>query len=159
VRIPIDPIGSGVDHFLPGLAVDRSTSGASAHLGLMYYYYPVAGCTAATCQLDVGFVSSSDGGATWSAPQPIAGPMSLSWLANTNQGVMVGDYMSTSFSGGTAYPALVSANAPSGGAFDEALYTIVDGFSLAAGANATHADPVLVSSENAPAYSVPLTSQ
>jgi len=159
VRIPIDPIGSGVDHFLPGLAVDRATSGASAHLGLVYYYYPVAGCTAATCQLDVGFVSSADGGATWSAPQQIAGPMSLSWLANTNQGVMVGDYMSTSFSGGTAYPALVSANAPSGGIFDEALYTVAGGFSFAASATATHADPVLVSAENAPAYSVPLTSQ
>lgn len=159
MRIPIDPIGSGVDHFLPGLAVDRSTAGASAHLALVYYYYPVAGCTAATCQLDVGFVSSSDGGATWSAPQQVAGPMSLSWLANTNQGVMVGDYMSTSFSGGTAYPALVSANAPSGGIFDEALYTVAGGFSVGGGHNATKADPVLVSSANAPAYSVPLTSQ
>ncbi|HEX6798550.1 MAG TPA: sialidase family protein [Ktedonobacterales bacterium] len=159
VRIPIDPIGSGVDHFLPGLAVDRSTSGASAHLGLVYYYYPVAGCTVATCQLNVGFVSSTDGGATWTASQQIAGPMSLSWLANTNQGVMVGDYMSTSFSGGTAYPALVSANAPSGGVFDEALYTVSGGFSVGGGANAAHADPVLVSADNAPAYAVPLTSQ
>lgn len=159
VRIPIDPIGSGVDHFLPGLAVDRTTAGASAHLALVYYYYPVAGCTAATCQLDVGFVSSSDGGATWTAPQQIAGPMTLSWLANTNQGVMVGDYMSTSFSSGTAYPALVSANSPSGSVFDEALYTFAGGFSVGSGHSATKADPVLVSPENAPAYSVPQTDQ
>jgi hypothetical protein len=37
-RIPIDPVGSGVDHFLPGLAVDRTTSDGSAHLGLAFYY-------------------------------------------------------------------------------------------------------------------------
>ena len=39
-RIPIDGLGSGVDHFLPGIGVDRATSGVSAHLGLTYYYYP-----------------------------------------------------------------------------------------------------------------------
>ncbi|HET8852927.1 MAG TPA: sialidase family protein, partial [Ktedonobacteraceae bacterium] len=33
-RIPADPVGSNVDHLIPGLAVDRSTSGSSAHLGL-----------------------------------------------------------------------------------------------------------------------------
>ena len=31
-RIPLDPVGSGVDHFIPGLAVDKSTSDGSAHL-------------------------------------------------------------------------------------------------------------------------------
>ena len=39
-RIPIDAVGSGVDHFIPGLAVDPATSGASAHLALTYYFYP-----------------------------------------------------------------------------------------------------------------------
>src|SRR5216684_1097528 len=43
--IPIDPIGSGVDHFIPGLAVDRTTADESAHLGLAFYYYPNASCT------------------------------------------------------------------------------------------------------------------
>jgi len=63
-RIPIDPVGSGVDHFIPGLAVDPATSGPGTHLALTYYYYyPDAACTAATCDLDVGFVSSPDGGA------------------------------------------------------------------------------------------------
>src|SRR5512140_1212661 len=32
-RIPIDGTGSGVDHFIPGLAVNKATSGASAQLG------------------------------------------------------------------------------------------------------------------------------
>ena len=132
-RIPVDPRGSGVDHFIPGLAVDRSTSGSTAHLALAYYYYPNANCTSATCQLDVGFTTSTDGGATWSAPTQLAGPMSLGWLPNTTQGTMVGDYISTSFSGGQAFPEFAVANAPTGGVFDEATYTISGGLSASAG--------------------------
>jgi len=90
-RIPLDPIGSGVDHFIPGLAVDRSTSGSTAHLAVTFYYYPVASCTASTCQLDVGTSTSADGGATWTSSAQIAGPMTLSWLPNTSQGRMVGE--------------------------------------------------------------------
>ena len=33
-RIPIDAVSSGVDHFIPGLAVDPSTSELGAHLAL-----------------------------------------------------------------------------------------------------------------------------
>jgi hypothetical protein len=124
VRIPIDAVGSGVDHFIPGLAVDRSTSGSSAHLGLTYYYYPDASCNVKACQLSVGFVSSSDGGTTWSsAPTQLAGPMTLSWLPDTSQGRMVGDYISTSFSGGTAHPIIAVANAPTSGGADCATAT------------------------------------
>jgi hypothetical protein len=36
---------------------------------------------------------------------------------------MVGDYISTSFSGGTPHPVFAVANAPSGGTFDEAIAT------------------------------------
>ncbi len=86
VRVPIDPVTSTVDHFVPGLAVDPSTSGATARIGLTYYYYPKASCSASTCQLDAGFISSVNGGASWSAPARLAGPMSLSWLPNTSQG-------------------------------------------------------------------------
>ena len=45
-------------------------------------------CSVDTCQLYVGFVTSPDGGATWSPPQTLAGPISLTWLASTNQGPM-----------------------------------------------------------------------
>jgi hypothetical protein len=101
-RVPIDDVGSGVDHFIPGLAVDPATSGSGAHLALTYYYYPDGACTTA-CRLNVGFVSSPDGGANWSAPTQLAGPMSLSDIAATSQGPMVGDYISTSFNAaGTA---------------------------------------------------------
>src|SRR6266852_3776088 len=117
-RIPLDPIGSGVDHFIPGLAVDRSTSDGSANLVVTFYFYPNANCTASTCQLDVGFSTSSDGGATWSSNTQIAGPMTLSWLPNTTQGRMVADYISTSFVSAPAFPAFAVASAPTSGGSD-----------------------------------------
>jgi hypothetical protein len=64
VRIPIDATNNGVDHFIPGLAVDRSTGGLTTHLGLTYHYFPVSNC-GSSCQLRVGFISSTDRGATW----------------------------------------------------------------------------------------------
>jgi hypothetical protein len=124
VRIPIDPTNSGVDHFIPGIAVDKNTSGSTAHLALGYYYYPVASCNASTCQLTVGFVSSTDGGTTWTQPRKVAGPVSLTWIASTNQGVMVGDYMSTSFAGSNfAFPIFAVAKAKTGAVFDERMYS------------------------------------
>jgi hypothetical protein len=131
-RIPIDATSGGVDHFIPGLGIDPATSGGTAHLGLTYYYYPQANCTAATCALFVGFISSSDGGTTWSAPTPVAGPMSLSWLPSTDSGLMVADYIATSFSGGKAYGFFAVAKAKSGSKFDEAIYTAQSGFDVAA---------------------------
>ena len=111
-RVPADPIGSGVDHFIPGLGVDKSTSGSSAHLALTYYYYPNAACTVATCQLDAAFISSSDAGAHWGGKVRLAGPMDNTWLAFTTQGYMVGDYISTSFfSGGLALTTIAVAGA------------------------------------------------
>jgi BNR repeat protein len=123
-RIPIDSTTSGVDHFIPGLAVDRSTSGTSARLGLTYYSYPDTKCTVATCQLRVRFVGSTDGGATWSAPVELAGPMTLSWLPDTSQGRMVGDYISTSFgSDGKAHGVFALAKPPTAGGNDCATAT------------------------------------
>lgn len=122
VRIPIDPTSSTVDHFIPGIAVDRKSAGGTARLALTYYFYPNANCTESTCQLSVGFVSSVDGGATWSAPQTLAGPMAVTDLANTSQGFMVGDYISTSFAGAKAVPVFALAKARSGTVFNEAMY-------------------------------------
>jgi hypothetical protein len=116
--IPINSTGSGIDHFIPGLAVDSATSGGAVHLGLTYYFYSSANCTAdgsggmPACQLLVGFVSSSDGGAHWTAPAVLAGPMTVTWLPLTSQGYMVGDYMSASFANATAHPLFAVAQAP-----------------------------------------------
>jgi hypothetical protein len=132
-RIPIDATTSGRDHFVPGLAVDRSSAGTSARLALTYHYYPSASCSSSTCQLDVGYVSSTNGGASWSAPIQVAGPMTIAWLPRTSQGRMFGDYISTSIAGGKAVPAISVAKAPSGGLFDQAIYAPSGGLALATG--------------------------
>jgi hypothetical protein len=122
-RIPIDPVTSGADHFIPGLAVDKSTSGAGAHLALAYSFYADATCTGG-CQLSEGYISSPDGGAHWGNPLQLAGPMSLTDIANTSQGRMVGDYISTSFNAqGKAVPVFAIGNPHTAAQpFDEAMY-------------------------------------
>jgi hypothetical protein len=131
-RIPIDATTSTVDHFIPGLGVDPNTSGSSAHLALTYYYYPVSNCSAATCALYVGSISSLDGGQTWSSPIPTAGPMSLSWLPSTFSGQMVADYISTSFVNGKAYGFFAVANPKNGTTFDQGIYTTKNGMEVLA---------------------------
>jgi hypothetical protein len=108
VRIPIDPVSSTVDHFIPGIAVDGGTAGAGAHLGLTYYYYPQTACSFTTCKLNAAFVSSTDGGATWSPPTKILGALRLAWLPNAG-GRFVGDYISTSILNGDAFPVIANA--------------------------------------------------
>ncbi len=121
-RIPIDAVSSTVDHFIPGLSVEGGTSGAGAHLGLTYYSYPQANCTAATCQLFADFISSNDGGRTWGAPKQLAGPMMLNWLAQTADGAMVGDYTASAFSSGRPVAFVAVADPSMGGKLDEAMY-------------------------------------
>ena len=65
-RVPIDPVTSTVDHFIPGIGIDPATSGSSAHIAIHYYFYSKSSCTKSTCQLFVGYISSPNGGSTWS---------------------------------------------------------------------------------------------
>jgi hypothetical protein len=120
-RVPIDAVTSGADHFIPGLAVDPSTSGDDAHLALTYYFYPDATC-AGGCRLQAGYISSPDGGDTWGDPIELTNAMSLADIAQTSQGPMVGDYISTSISGGTATTVIAIGLPHSGSVFDEAMY-------------------------------------
>lgn len=134
VRVPIDATTSTVDHFAAGVGVDRTSVGATARLGLTYYFYPNSNCTAATCQLDVGYVSSTNGGSTWTAATQLAGPMTLSWIPNTSQGRMFGDYISTSvLAGGRAIPVVSVASAPTGSTFNDAMYAPTGGLPVRAG--------------------------
>jgi hypothetical protein len=154
-RVPIDATTSGVDHFIPGLGVDPSTSGTTAKLGLTYYFYRTAACRT-SCQLEVGYIQSNNGGSTWSAHTDVAGPFSISLTPNTTQGRMVGDYISTSWIGGKAIGAFAVAQAPSGGfAFDQAIYVPATGFTAAAGSfvatsSGDHAVPGAASDHAAP---------
>jgi hypothetical protein len=135
-RVPIDDVTSSVDHFIPGLAVDPTTSGSSTKLALTYYFYPNANCGGA-CRLDVGYISSPDGGAHWGSATQLAGPMGLSQIANTSQGPMVGDYISTSFSGGMATTVFAVGKDATTAAFNEAMYS-PGRLSVASLAQATH---------------------
>ncbi|MEZ0070006.1 hypothetical protein ABIA32_006054 [Streptacidiphilus sp. MAP12-20] len=149
-RVPIDATTSGVDHFIPGIGVDHATSGATAKVGLYYYFYPNANCTTSTCQLEVGYVSSTDGGSTWSAAQTVAGPMSLTQIASTTQGSMVGDYISCSVVNGKGVAVFAVGKTPiNGQAFDEAMYTVSGGLAVTAGTVPAATGPVVYTAQTA----------
>ena len=149
-RVPIDLTSSGIDHFIPGLAVNKATSGATAQLGLTYYFYP-----SRSTQLSVGFISSGNAGSTWTTSSTILSGMTSTWAANTSQGRMVGDYISTSYgSDNLAHGIFGAANTPSTGAAtscttsapdncDAPIDTFTPG--LALGNASSAADPVLFS--------------
>jgi hypothetical protein len=100
------PTGTSFNSVLPGLAVDPASAGARTRLAVAYY-------TTSALGLDVHVVASSDGGATWSAPQRLsAQTMSLQWIPATTGGLMVGDYISTSFVNGNAVPVFAIASRP-----------------------------------------------
>jgi hypothetical protein len=122
-RIPIDDTSSAVDHFIPGIGIDPATAGAGAHVALHYYYYSQSNCTASTCQLLVGYISSANGGSSWNAPVALTGPMLLGWLPNSQNGLMVGDYIATAFTNGVPHGVFAVASAASGSTYGEAIYT------------------------------------
>ena len=128
VRIPIDPIGSGVDHFINGMGIDIRTSGGTAHMAMTYYYYPVSNC-GSSCQLYAGFTMTNNGGSTWTAGRQLSHSMQLSWLPQTFSGYMVADYVATVYPGsGRAFPIYAIALQPTGGLFQQAIYTEGYGF-------------------------------
>jgi len=126
-RVPIDDGTSAADYFLPGLGADRNSFGPTVGLALVYYYYPQASCTFSTCQLSAGFITSQDGGGSWSNPIDVAGPMSLNWLPDTISGRMVGDYFSVFYTdNGVPHPVFAGADAPAGMFFESMFSTCVD---------------------------------
>jgi hypothetical protein len=128
-RVPIDKVTSTVNHILPGLGVDRTTSGSAAHIALVYYFLPKAACTFPTpdtCRLEVGFISSSDGGKTWSNPHKLSHQaMDIAWLASTDLGHMVGDYFSCGFAGGHTATVFALASKPVGSQLQEGMFAAV----------------------------------
>jgi hypothetical protein len=120
-RIPLDAANGAVDHFIPGLAVDPSTSGAAAQLGVTYYTYADASCSGG-CALFASFAGSRDGGATWTAPVTLIGPMQTAWLARSPDGAMVGDYIASVFSLHRPVAVFAAALAPAGSILNESLY-------------------------------------
>ena len=120
-RIPLDPIGSGVEHLTAGLAVS-TTLGGKDLLAVTYYYLPNPNCTTQPCQLFVGFASSTNGGSSWGPGQTLAGPTAESWYANTDAGFMTGDYIATAIAFNRGVTVVPVARAPRGQQLNEAMY-------------------------------------
>jgi hypothetical protein len=105
------PLGPG-DHIVVGLAADPDRPGRVA---VTYY-------TESRGKLDVSLVRSLDGGATWSRPLVLSPErMPFGRIAFSN-GVMVGDYISTSFAGGRAVAVFTLAQSKLRGRLRQATY-------------------------------------
>jgi hypothetical protein len=146
-RIPIDATSTTVDHFIPGIGIDPATSGVTAHIGVHYYYFSNTNCTLSSCRLFVGFISSHNGGSTWNAPVKLAGPMQLGWLPNSQNGLMVGDYIATAFTNGVPHGVFAVAAAKVSTKFNEAMNT-------AQGLTAAMAGPQLSSAGDRPLHTL-----
>jgi len=108
-RIPVVPTTSSAELFTPGIGVDHATQGSTAHLGVTFYFMPTNTCNTSTCKVIAAFVSSTNGGLTWSRATKLFGPIRQTWLPNPG-GYFLGDYISTSYgSNGKAYPVIANA--------------------------------------------------
>jgi hypothetical protein len=144
-RVPTGA-SAGLHHFVPGLGVDATTSGAATRLAVAYYTLGPLGCNEQTCRVRPWLVGSRTAGRTWSAPEPLAAPTAFANLARSNRGRFVGDYISTAFAaGGLAVPVFSTAVAPFDGRFHQGV--------LAMAAPVPAAAPVVV-----PALGRPLAS-
>jgi hypothetical protein len=147
-RVPIDATNSGMNHMIPGIAVNKATSGSTAQLGITYYY-----TLSGSSNLNVGFISSTTGGSTWSAAQTVDGSnFPTTWAATTSQGRMVGDYISTSYgSDNLAHGVFNVARTPTSGSScssvldncNEPTDTFGTGLALIGGTQSSAGDPVL----------------
>jgi len=128
-RIPVDPVKSTIDHFTPGLGIEPGTSGSSAHLALTFDGLLQANCST-NCNLGVGYISSPNGGTSWTAPKILAKGINPNWLAATSSGQMLGDYNGASYPGTKAHAVFATAKAPVGGTFNEPMDTNAAGLPL-----------------------------
>ena len=96
-------------------------------------------------------------GSTWSARTQLAGPFNVTWAANTSQGRMVGDYISTSYgSDNLAHGVFMTASAPTSGTTcgavadncSEPTDTTASGLTIAGGAASSAGDAILFGGNN-----------
>jgi hypothetical protein len=134
VRVPLGKVTDDADHMLPGIGIQPGTSGSRAKIAIYYYYYPSNACDIKTCRLDVGYVSSVNGGRTWNTPIQIGGPTLLGRIVPTSEGRMVGDYIGTAVARGRAF-ALVAVGLPAAGhkQFNEPMMIAPGGEPIAGG--------------------------
>jgi hypothetical protein len=121
-RVPTGPDLDGLPHFVVGLGVDTSTSGSRTRLGLTFHLLTPRGCSSA-CFVAPYFVSSSDNGDGWSAPEQLAPPQAATSFPQAGAERFLGDYISTSFAtGGTAVALFASATRPYDGRYHQGIF-------------------------------------
>lgn len=124
VPVPTGAPSAELDHLVPGLAVDATTSGPSTRLAVAYYTLSPPRCRGDACRIAAGFVSSANAGRSWSAPVELARPTPATAVAQSNRGRFIGDYISVSFvTGGFAVPVFSAASATYDGAFHQGVFT------------------------------------
>ena len=112
-----------VDHFVPGL--DVTGSGAKTRIAVAYYSRPQPIGCGYTCsvRVDVWLSESHTAGATWLKPQRLnTATMRGGWIADSDIGKFVGDYISTSYVRGKPMPVFALATRPVGGRLRQAIY-------------------------------------
>ena len=118
------PVSPGTDErgrLLPAPRRRPGTRGTRAQVAVAYYSMRCLDyLTAVSMPFSCGRETEVERGGLPERLNPKT--MKLEWLADTNLGRMVGDYISTSFVGLRPIPVLALASAPSGGRFNEAIF-------------------------------------
>jgi hypothetical protein len=125
-RLPTGPGDGSVFYFLPAIAVDPATSGATARLALLFHSMvpsrtcdPSYGCF----EVDVSLMTSPNGGSTWTPPRQLnAFPMLPAWMADTSLGRMLGDYVALSWVNRRPIPVFSLAAVPAGDSLRQAIF-------------------------------------
>ena len=124
-RIPTTVPSALTPSVVPGFAVDPTTSGRSARLGLVFDTVSEGCVPYPYCvSVDAYLTSSPDGGASWSHPERLnAQTMPVAWIADGGIGAMVGDYQAVAFAHGTPIPVVSLASKPApDSTFRQAIY-------------------------------------
>ena len=109
---PTRRVTTGRTAAIPAIAADP----ASDRIAILYYAVGSGG-------IDAELVESRNAGDTWGLPQRLsAQTMPRAWLANTNQGRMLADYVSVSWAGGRPLAVWALASEPVGRELRQAIF-------------------------------------
>jgi len=110
---------TSLDSFVPGIAAHPTIPG---RLGVVTYLRTQP-CTTRTCGFGVAFMRSTDGGATWSAPQRLdAEQMQPRWLSESKLGAFLGDYVGIAYTPTAIVATFPFATRPTGRTLNEAMF-------------------------------------
>jgi hypothetical protein len=114
-RLPTRATGNA---FMPAVATDPRTG----RIGVLYF--AATGCQR-RCRLDAWLLESPDG-RRWTRPVRLsARSLELPWIARSQQGAMLGDYVSISYVGGRPMAVFTAAEAPIEGRLRQATFAAV----------------------------------